>query len=162
MQKDQYEVKAMNATMSAGAEWKPSSLLSHVEASKKDERARQSNWSSETNKKKKTMDSRESKSLEDHLIGLGLTNHNVLLSLSTNQYLSVIWLANHTELWLANLDWPIREEGHAWGPRAQQMSVRSLINRTLFSTYFWTIFVKFGVCEGLGDKAYSTEVRENT
>ena len=113
-------------------------------------------------KKKKAMDSRESKSLEDHSIGLGLTNHNVLLSLSNNQYLSVIWLANHTELWLANLDWPIREEGHAWGPRAQQMSVRSLINRTLFSTYFWTIFVKFGVCEGLGDKAYSTEVRENT
>ena len=90
MQKDQYEVKAMNATMSAGAEWKPSSLLSHVEASKKDERARRCNWSSETNKKKKAMDSRESKSLEDHLIGLGLTNHNVLLSLSTNQYLSVI------------------------------------------------------------------------
>ena len=102
MQKDQYEVKAMNATMSAGAEWKPSSLLSHVEASKKDDRARWRNWSSETNKKKKAMDSRESKSLGDHLIGLGLTNHNVLLSLSTNQYLSVIWLANHTELWLAN------------------------------------------------------------
>ena len=90
MQKDQYEVKAMNATMSAGAEWKPSSLLSQVEASKKDDRARRRNWSSETNKKKKAMDSRESKSLEGHLIGLGLTNHNVLLSLSTNQYLSVI------------------------------------------------------------------------
>ena len=42
------------------------------------------------NEEKKVMDSRESMSLEDHLIGLGLTNHNVLLSLSTNQYLSVI------------------------------------------------------------------------
>ena len=76
--------------MSAGAEWKSSSLLSHVEASKEDERARRCNWSSKTNKKKKAMDSRESKSLEDHLIGLGLTNHNMLLSLSTNQYLGVI------------------------------------------------------------------------
>ena len=76
--------------MSAGAEWKSSSLLSHVEASKEDERARRCNWSSKTNKKKKAMDSRESKSLEDHLIGLGLTNHNVLLSLSTNQYLRII------------------------------------------------------------------------
>ena len=60
MQKDQYEVKAMNATMSAGAEWKPSSLLNHVEASKKDERARQSEWSSKTNERKKCKDSRES------------------------------------------------------------------------------------------------------
>ena len=41
-------------------------------------------------KEKKVMDSRESMSLEGHLIGLGLTNHNVSLSLSTNQYLSVI------------------------------------------------------------------------
>ena len=90
MQEDQYEVKAMNATMSAGAEWKPSSLLSHVEASKKDERARRCNWSSKTNKKKKAIDSRESKSLEGHMIGLGLTNYNVLLSLSTNQYSGVI------------------------------------------------------------------------
>ena len=36
------------------------------------------------------MDSRESKSLEDHMIGLGLTNHDVLLILSTNQYLGVL------------------------------------------------------------------------
>ena len=152
----------MNVTMSAGAEWKPSSLLSHVEASKKEERARRCNWSSETNKKKKAMDSRESKSLEDHLIGLGLTNHNVLLSLSTNQYLSAIWLANHTELWLANLNWPIRKEGHVCGPWAQQMSVPFLINTTLFSTYISCNLIQISVCEGLGDKAYSTEARENT